>query len=312
MQINITVSDDYQDSRLDVFLKENAGDDLSRSTVQKWIDSGYVTLLGASEIIKKNGYRVSPGEEFSIQIPPRPASRLEPIPMDIPILYEEDEFMVIHKKPGIACHSGPGDDQPSLVNGLLYQFKQLSSVGGERRPGIVHRLDKPTEGVLLVAKSDRAHAMLAKMFQERKVKKLYNAWVLQSPVEALGTIRMPIGRHPVERIKMCVREDGRDAITHYKTEQIVQTQTGRKFSFLSVQIETGRTHQIRVHLQKIGCPVVGDSLYSRSAKEYAQYGMLLLAKEMSFPHPFIADKTIDISIEMPERFQTFARKCKSY
>jgi 23S rRNA pseudouridine1911/1915/1917 synthase len=271
-----------------------------------------VTDVAKGEPNKKNGYRVTQGEQFSILIPPRPASRLDPIPMDIPILYDEEEFMVIHKKPGIACHSGPGDDQPSLVNGLLYQFKELSSVGGERRPGIVHRLDKPTEGVLLIAKSDRAHAALSKLFQERKVKKEYNAWVLQSPVEALGTIRFPIGRHPVERIKMCVREDGREAITHYKTEQIIQTQTGRKFSFLSVQIETGRTHQIRVHLQKIGCPVVGDSLYSRSAKEYAQYGMLLFSRQISFPHPFQPDKIIDVSLDFPERFTTFARKCKSY
>jgi 23S rRNA pseudouridine1911/1915/1917 synthase len=312
MQINVTVSEDYLDSRLDIFLKENAGEDLSRSTVQKWIDSGYVTDLATGKAIQKNGHRVSIGEEYSILIPPRPASRLDPIQMDIPILYDEEEFMVIHKKPGIACHSGPGDDQPSLVNGLLYQFKQLSSVGGERRPGIVHRLDKPTEGVLLIAKSDRAHAILAKMFQDRKVKKQYNAWVLQSPVEAEATIRMPIGRHPVERIKMCVREDGRDAITHYKTEQIIQTQTGRKFSFLSVQIETGRTHQIRVHLQKLNCPVVGDSLYSRSAKEYAQYGMLLFARQITFPHPFIEGKVIDVTLDYPERFQTFARKCKSY
>jgi len=312
MQINVTVSEDYVDSRLDIFLKENAGEDLSRSTVQKWIDSGFVTDLKEGKTIQKNGHRVSIGEEYGIQIPPRPASRLDPIQMDIPILYDEEEFMVIHKKPGIACHSGPGDDQPSLVNGLLYQFKQLSSVGGERRPGIVHRLDKPTEGALIIAKSDRAHAALSKLFQERKVKKQYNAWVLQSPVEAEATIRLPIGRHPVERIKMCVREDGRDAITHYKTEQIIQTQTGRKFSFLSVQIETGRTHQIRVHLQKIGCPVVGDSLYSRSAKEYAQYGMLLFARQISFPHPFQEGKLIDISLDLPERFQTFARKCKSY
>ncbi|MCZ8156717.1 MAG: RluA family pseudouridine synthase [Leptospira sp.] len=312
MQINITVSEDYQDSRLDLFLKDNAGEDLSRSTVQKWIDSGYVIDLSKESAVLKSGHRVNAGDQFSILVPPRPASRLDPISMDIPILYDEEEFMVIHKKPGIACHSGPGDDQPSLVNGLLYQFKHLSSVGGERRPGIVHRLDKPTEGVLVIAKSDRAHATLSKMFQERKVKKQYFAWVLQSPVEALGTIRMPIGRHPVERIKMCVREDGRDAVTHYKTEQIIQTQTGRKFSFLSVQIETGRTHQIRVHLSKINCPVVGDNLYSRSAKEYAQYGMLLLAKEISFPHPFIEGKTVDVSIDYPDRFKTFERKCKSY
>ncbi|MDF3818570.1 RluA family pseudouridine synthase [Leptospira sp. 96542] len=312
MQINLNVSTEYHEQRLDVFLKDNASDSLTRSTVQKWIDSGFVTNLTTGKIIHKNGHRVNEGEEYCVQIIARPPSRLEPIPMDIPVLYEEDEFMVIHKKPGIACHSGIGDEEPSLVNGLLYQFKNLSQTGGERRPGIVHRLDKPTEGVLLIAKTDKAHAILSKAFQDRIVDKTYHAWVLQSPVESEGTIRMPIGRHPVERIKMCVREDGRDAITNFKTENIVQTQTGRKYSFLKIGIETGRTHQIRVHLSKIGCPVVGDSLYSRSAKDYAQFGLLLFAKRLEFPHPFIADKRISVELDLPERFQVFAKKCVHY
>ncbi|TGN19825.1 RluA family pseudouridine synthase [Leptospira idonii] len=312
MQIFVTVSEEYDQSRIDVFLKENAGEDLSRSTVQKWIDSGFVSNASTQETISKNGHRVSKDERYSVQIVSKAASRLEPIPMDIPILYEEEEFMIIHKKPGIACHSGPGDDQPSLVNGLLHQFKSLSSVGGERRPGIVHRLDKPTEGVLVIAKSDRAHASLSKLFQDRLVDKTYYAWVLQAPVEAEGKIRLPIGRHPVDRIKMCVREDGRDAITNYKTEKIIQTQTGRKYSFLTVGIETGRTHQIRVHLQKLGCPVVGDSLYSRSAKDYAQFGLLLFAGRIVFPHPFVPGKQIDVSLDLPERFRIFEKKCVSY
>jgi 23S rRNA pseudouridine1911/1915/1917 synthase len=312
MQIFLEVSEDYDAQRLDVFLKEKAGDDLSRSTVQKWIDSGFVTNQTTEKEIRKNGHKVAAGETYVVQIVARPPSRLEPVQMDIPVLYEEDEFMVIHKKPGIACHSGPGDDQPSLVNGLLYQFKNLSGVGGERRPGIVHRLDKPTEGVLLIAKTDRAHAALSKLFQDRLVKKTYYVWVLQAPVEAEGTIRLPIGRNPVERIKMCVREDGRDAITHYKTEKIIQTHTGRKFSFLKIGLETGRTHQIRVHLSKIGCPVVGDTLYSRSAKDYLQYGLLLFSKEIEFEHPFEKGKIVKVDIDFPERFKTFERKCVSY
>ncbi|TGN09806.1 RluA family pseudouridine synthase [Leptospira ilyithenensis] len=312
MQIFVTVSEEYNQSRLDIFLKDNAGDDLSRSTVQKWIDSGFVKNSENLEKPLKNGHKVSTEEKYVIEIPPKPPSRLEPVQMDIPVLYEEEEFMVIHKKAGIPCHSGPGDDSPSLVNGLLYQFQNLSSVGGDRRPGIVHRLDKPTEGVLVIAKSDRAHAALSKMFQERMVKKSYYAWVLQSPVEGEGKINLPIGRHPVERIKMCVREDGRAAVTHYKTEKIIQTHTGRKYSFLSLDLETGRTHQIRVHLQKSGCPVVGDSLYSRSAKEYAQYGLLLFSKRIEFPHPFQTEKTVAVELDFPERFKTFERKCVSY
>lgn len=312
MQIILKVSEDYDAQRLDVFLKENAGDDLSRSTVQKWIDSGFVTNQTTDKEIRKNGHKVVLGETYSVQIVARPPSRLEPIRMDIPVLFDDEEFMVIHKKPGIACHSGPGDDEPSLVNGLLYQFQNLSQSGGERRPGIVHRLDKPTEGVLLIAKTDRAHAALGKMFQERKIEKTYYVWVLQAPVEAKGTIQLPIGRNPVERIRMCVREDGRDAITHYETEKIIQTQTGRKYSFLKIGLETGRTHQIRVHLSKIGCPVVGDSLYSRSAKDYSQFGLLLVAKELKFEHPFQSGKIIQVGIDFPERFLTFERKCVNY
>ncbi|MCW7474593.1 23S rRNA pseudouridylate synthase [Leptospira levettii] len=312
MQIFVTVSEDYDQSRLDVFLKDNAGDDLSRSTVQKWIDSGFVTNKTKDQVVHKNGYKVTLGEEYVVDVIARPPSRLEPIPMDIPVLYDEEEFMVIHKKAGIACHSGPGDDSPSLVNGLLHQFKNLSGTGGERRPGIVHRLDKPTEGVLIIAKTDRAHAALSKLFQDRLVDKTYYAWVLQAPVEAEGTISLPIGRHPVERVKMCVREDGRMAITHYRTEKIVQTQTGRKFSLMKLGLETGRTHQIRVHMAKIGCPVVGDSLYSRSAKDYTQYGLLLFAKKLDFPHPFVPDKRIVVELEFPERFKIFERKCPSY
>ncbi|GBF51635.1 23S RNA-specific pseudouridylate synthase [Leptospira ryugenii] len=312
MQIQLTVSEDYADARLDLFLKDQAGDDLSRSTVQKWIESGWVRDAETEEILGKNGLRLRADQKLNIQLQPKAESHLEPIPMDIPVLYEEEEFMVVHKKPGIAVHSGPGDDQPSLANGLLYQFQQLSSVGGNRRPGIVHRLDKPTEGVLLIAKSDRAHAKLSAAFQNRQVEKTYQAWVLQSPVEGQGTMRLPIGRHPVDRVKMCIRETGRDAITHYKTEQIVQTQTGRKYSFLTIQIETGRTHQIRVHLQHLHCPVVGDSLYSRSAKDYAQFGLLLLAKKIKFPHPFSPEQYLEVEIDLPDRFKTFERKCRSY
>lgn len=312
MQILLTVSPDSAGNRLDIFLKENAGDDLSRSTVQKWIESGFVRDATTGNTRTKSSYKVEVGDSFQIQIEPRSPSRLLPMPMDIPIVYEEEEFLVIHKKPGVACHGGPGDDQPTLVNGLLYQFQNLSNMGGSARPGIVHRLDKPTEGLLVVAKTDRAHGQLAKLFQDRDVEKSYKAWVLQAPVSAEGTLDAPIGRHPVDRIKMTVREDGRRAITHYKTESIVQTQTGRKYSFLSLQIETGRTHQIRVHLSKVGCPVVGDSLYSRSAKEYAQFGLLLFAEKLRFPHPFRPQEILEFSLPLPDRFHTFARKCSSY
>ncbi len=312
MRYKIQVSDEFHLSRLDLFLKSQAGEDLSRTVVQRWIEEGWVTNETKNELSTKNGSKVLLGEEYSIDIKERPPSRLEPIPMDIPILWEEDEFLIIHKKPGISCHQGPGDDTPSLVNGLLYQFQNLSQAGGVNRPGIVHRLDKPTEGVLVVAKTDRAHVALSRLFQERKIEKEYLAWTLQSPPDAQGSIRLPIGRHPVERIKMAVREDGRPSVTHYETQEIVHTATGRKYSMVKLNLETGRTHQIRVHLQKLGCPVVGDSLYSRSAKEYDSFGLLLLSRKLAFDHPFDPGKRIDVSIDLPERFKVFSKKCRVY
>lgn len=312
MRYKIQVSDEFHLSRLDLFLKSQAGEDLSRTVVQRWIEEGWVTNETKNDLSTKNGSKVLLGEEYSIDIKERPPSRLEPISMDIPILWEEDEFLIIHKKPGISCHQGPGDETPSLVNGLMFQFQNLSQTGGVHRPGIVHRLDKPTEGVLVVAKTDRAHVALSRLFQERKIEKEYLAWTLQSPPDAQGSIRLPIGRHPVERIKMAVREDGRPSVTHYETQEIVHTATGRKYSMVKLNLETGRTHQIRVHLQKLGCPVVGDSLYSRSAKEYDSFGLLLLSRRLAFDHPFVPGKRIDVTIDLPERFKMFSKKCRVY
>ncbi len=309
MEIYALVTAEYDTLRLDHFLKNNLGDDISRSSVQKWIRSGNVTLRGNP--VTKTGHKVSQGEEYLIQIPARSKPNLEPVPMEIPVLWEDEHYLLVHKKPGIATHPGPGDRQHTLVNGLLYNFPHLSGTGGASRPGIVHRLDKPTEGVLAVAKNDRAHVLLAKLFQNREVEKTYYAWVLQAPKEPKGKIDLPIRRHPRERLKMAIGETGRAAITNYETLQVETTRKGRKFSLLKITPETGRTHQIRVHLASIHCPIVGDLLYSRSAWEYTKYGMLLLAKRLSFLHPFTGRK-VEAEIEFPERFLDFSQNVKSF
>lgn len=305
MIITTTVSDNYNESRLDVFLVEALGDDISRSSVQKWIKMGCVKQDSALPI-KKTGHKIYTGDTFLVEIPAKPKPNLEPIPMDIPVLWEDEHLMVVHKKPGIATHPGPADRSTTLVNGLLYQFQNLSRFSGIDRPGIVHRLDKPTEGVLVIAKNDRIHNLLGKLFQERKVEKTYYAWVLQAPREPEGTIDLPIARHPKERLKMCIREEGRRAVTHYQTKKIVHSQKGRKFSLLELQLETGRTHQIRVHLQSLQCPIVGDLLYSRSGNEYKKYGMLLLSKRIQFHHP-ITQEWISVEMDFPERFLDFEK-----
>lgn len=310
MQWTFLVPMECAGQRLDHFLASHLSDIATRSQIQRWIERGGVSVQGLTTT--KFGFKLDFGTEIQVRRPELPPAHLEPIPMEIPILWEEEEFAVVHKPPGIACHPGPGEDKPTLVNGLLHQFNKLSFHSNARRPGLVHRLDKPTEGVLLVAKSERAHSILAGFFQNRTIQKTYLAWVLQSPPDSQGSITKPIARHPVDRLKMTITEKGRNAISHYTTKEIIPTHNGRKFSLVEIELETGRTHQIRVHLQSIGCPVVGDSLYSRSWKEYENFGLLLLAQRIAFQHPFLPNKTIDVSIELPQRFLDFQRKCRNY
>jgi 23S rRNA pseudouridine1911/1915/1917 synthase len=298
-----TVDEENSGLRLDQFLAKSNGEEISRTSFQKWIKAGCVSLLPET-VIKKPGYIVSPEEEYEIKIPIKPAFALKPIPMDIQVIKDFKDFMVINKPAGLASHGGPGDTEPSLVNGLLYYFKELSTLGGIERPGIVHRLDKPTSGVMVVAKNDKAHFALSKMFQNKQVYKRYYAWLIQTPKVASGRIEEPIGRHPKERIKMCVRKDGRKAITNYKIIRTVSSRRGRFYSLAEVEIETGRTHQIRVHFQNMGCPVVGDMLYSRTGEQFKKYGLLLFSQKIRFQHPF-SQEIVEVELDFPSVFTQF-------
>lgn len=304
MIITINVQEDQNDFRLDQFLAQSTGDDISRTSIQKWIKNGHILCVSNPKSKLKPNFRVKSGEIFEITIPPKPKLNLEPVEMPIEIIYEEEEFVIINKPAGIASHGGPGDDSPSLVNGLLYYFKNLSQIGGEIRPGIVHRLDKPTSGLMIIAKTDKAHIKLSSMFQKREVEKTYYAWLVQTPQLPEGRIELPLGRHPTERLKMCVRKDGRKAITTYKIMKSISSRKSRNFSLAEIKIETGRTHQIRVHFQNMGCPVVGDMLYSRTGNEFSQYGLLLFSQSIKFKHPF-KRKTIEFTLPFPERFTRF-------
>ncbi|MCE9501476.1 MAG: RluA family pseudouridine synthase, partial [Leptospira sp.] len=172
MIIEATVTEEYENLRLDHFLNQYTGDEISRTSIQKWIQAGFVHKPGSDPILKSN-YKVSMGEQFQVHIPPKPKIGLEPVEMTIPIVKEFDDFVIINKPAGIASHGGPGDSSPSLVNGLLFYFRELSKAGGEIRPGIVHRLDKPTSGLMIIAKNDRAHIALANKFQKREIEKTY-------------------------------------------------------------------------------------------------------------------------------------------
>lgn len=310
MKLTTYVQEDQNDLRLDQFLAQSTGDDISRTSIQKWIKNGLIEKISEPKSTNlKANFRVKSGETFEITIPPKPKLNLSPVEMPIEILYEEEEFVIINKPPGIASHGGPGDDSPSLVNGLLYYFKNLSQIGGEIRPGIVHRLDKPTSGLMVIAKTDRAHIKLSSMFQKREIEKTYYAWLVQTPKLPEGRIELPLGRHPTERLKMCVRKDGRKAITTYKIIKSISSRKSRNFSLAEIKIETGRTHQIRVHFQNMGCPVVGDMLYSRTGNEFSKYGLLLFSQALKFKHPF-KRKVIDITLPFPERFMRFEEEAE--
>jgi 23S rRNA pseudouridine1911/1915/1917 synthase len=309
IELEFTVTPEQTGNRLDQFLNDSTGEEISRTSIQKWIKDGFVRSTDSSVAIDKikPNRKIKEGEIYHLTIPPRPKMTLEPVKMDIPVLYEEEDFLIINKPAGIACHGGPEDHRPSLVNGLLYYFKDLSQVAGETRPGIVHRLDKPTSGLMIIAKNDKAHIALSKLFMQRQIEKRYYTWLVQSPKQSKGRIESKIARHPKERLKMCISDKGRKAITNYETIKTISSQKGRFYSLVEVQIETGRTHQIRVHFQSLGCPVVGDMLYSRSGNEFKKYGLLLFSSKLKFKHPF-QEKIIDIEIPFPENFLLFEKE----
>ena len=317
MKIVQEVSPEFEGIRLDQFLSERMGDGFSRSQVQKWIEMGNVRLSSSHELAPnqdlppsrkslKPSQKLKGNETIEVEIPKKRETNLEPVNLNLKVLFEEEDYLVIEKPDAIATHGGPGDSSTTLVNGLLYHFQSLSQVGGFERPGIVHRLDKPTAGLLVVAKTDRGHLAFSKLFQTREIEKEYVAWVWNSVFPPEGTIDAPIGRHPKERLKMCTRPDGRPAITHYQTMKVMTTMQGRKFSFLKIRLETGRTHQIRVHLQKQSASIVGDLLYSKASSDYAKYGLLLFSKRLKFRDPF-SNKIQEIELDLPERFLKFEK-----
>ena len=268
---------------------------LTRSAAQKLISSGMVEVNGAP--VKKN-YRSSPGDEVSVTLPePEPA---ELVPQDIPldVVYEDPDLIVINKPRGMVVHPAPGHPDGTLVNALLFHCgESLSGVGGERRPGIVHRIDKDTSGLIIAAKNDFAHQGLAAQLADHSLCRTYEAVVYGRVRDDSGTVDAPIGRHPVDRKRMAVTERGsRRAVTHY---EVIARYRG--FTHIRCRLETGRTHQIRVHMESIGHPLLGDMVYGRKCAAKGLEGQCLHARELEFTHPR-SGKRVHLSTALPDYF----------
>lgn len=306
MEETITVSEERQGERLDAFLASSLAE-LTRSAVQRLIEHGMVRVDG-KEV--KSSHKLSNGEEVTISIPPPEPSTATPEDMSLVILFEDADIIVVNKPAGLTVHPGAGISSGTLVNGLLGHCSDLSGIGGEIRPGIVHRIDKDTTGILVVAKNDAAHQGLSAQFSQHTVKRVYYALVFGSPKTDKGRIEGEIGRHPVDRKKMSGNaKHGRHAVTHWK---VLARYNG--VTLLKLRLETGRTHQIRVHLSEAKHPLLGDSVYGGDArlgnikdvklrsliKELGRQA--LHAKTLGFIHP-ASGEYVEFDSDLPEDMQ---------
>jgi 23S rRNA pseudouridine1911/1915/1917 synthase len=326
---NLEVPPEAAGQRLDHFIATQL-EGVSRSRVQLLLDQGDVLVNGTQA---KPSLKLRGGEQIVITGEPRPAP-LRATPQDIPldVVYEDKHFAVVNKPAGMMVHAGAGETEDArnkntLVNALLFRFKALSSTGGDLRPGIVHRLDKETSGLIVVAKNDAAHSKLADLFSSRQIRKTYIALVHGRVEREKGSITAAVSRDPLRRTRMTTRpaENSRTAISHYEVVQRVDTRFG-KFTLVRVRIETGRTHQIRVHMASIGHPVVGDTLYGahgqltdqaelkasssranrrKNAPERLKLGRNFLhAARLEFTHPFTG-KPLELEAPLPPELTAF-------
>jgi 23S rRNA pseudouridine1911/1915/1917 synthase len=302
--LEFVISHEDQDKRLDVFLSSQPLG-LSRSRIQAFIRDGHLKVNFRST---KPGYRLKTGDRLVLRIPPLQPPLLDPEVVAFEVLRDDPSVIFVNKPPGLVVHPAPGHSSGTLVHGLLQRFPGLSGVGGVSRPGIVHRLDKDTSGVLVVAKNDRAHCLLAEQFKSGQVRKRYLA-IVHGPVrEKAGTIHLPVGRHPKRRREMTVLpEGGREATTTW--EKVEEFDFG--LTLLALTIKTGRTHQIRVHLSHLGFPVAGDPVYGHGRNWWKNHPLckrgtikplmrqMLHARSLGLIHPDL-DRFVEVVAPLPE------------
>ena len=293
---------DTTGERLDAFLARSVPE-LTRSAAQRLLEDGCVTIGGKP--VKKN-YRTTSGDEITVEIPEPQEVDIAAKDIPLEIVYEDEDVIVINKPKGLVVHPAAGHQDDTLVNGLLFaKAGQLSGINGELRPGIVHRIDKDTSGLLAVAKNDLAHTVLASQLKDHSMARTYEAIVCGSFKEDEGTVDAPIGRHPTDRKKMCVTaRNSKNAVTHWE----VVTRY-RSYTHIRCRLETGRTHQIRVHMAHIGHPILGDTVYGHKKPELGQDSQCLHAGTLCFAHPRDGHLVI-VHAELPEYFQAVLEKLK--
>ncbi len=289
--------------RIDIFVAEETEEGISRSRVQKMAEQGY---LKVHERAVKSNYKLRKGDMVSFCIPQATPVEIVPENMDLDIVYEDEDVIVVNKPQGMVVHPAPGHMTGTLVNGLLYHCKgNLSGINGVQRPGIVHRIDKDTSGILMAAKNDKAHQSLAMQLAEHSIERKYHAVVFHRLKQERGTISEPIGRNPKDRKKMAVtQKNSRHAITHYTVLEALGN-----YTYIQAQLETGRTHQIRVHMSFIGHPLLGDMVYGPKKQPFSLSGQVLHAKVLGFVHP-ATKKYMEFEVPLPQYFIKLLEKLR--
>ena len=298
---SIKIDQSVEKQRLDAYLSDQVFSDKSRSYVQNLIKKGQV-LVNDEKV--KTGYMLKIDDMIKIEILEPKKLDLEPVDLDLDIVYEDDDLAVINKPEGLVVHPASSYKDTTLVHGLLHQMENLSEINGVIRPGIVHRIDKDTSGLLVIAKNDQSHQILSNMLKKHEINRIYLAIVYGHFNETKATISAPIGRSPKNRLKMAVIKDGKPATTHFEVlKQFDQ------YSIIKCHLETGRTHQIRVHMAYINHPILGDPIYGPK-KVYGKHGQYLHAYQLDFMHP-TKKEHMTFNVDMPKEFYDFLNKFKT-
>lgn len=285
--------------RLDAYIAKE-DENLSRTMIKKLIEDGNILVNGKKQ---KTSYKVQNNDEIEIDVPEAKEINLKAQDIPVEIIYEDKDIIVVNKPKGMVVHPAVGNLDGTLVNAIMNICKDsLSGIGGEVRPGIVHRLDKDTSGLLIIAKNDNSHIKMSEQIKNREVTKIYIALVRGVITENEATINMPIARSTKDRKKMAVCKNGKSAVTHFKVLKRYD-----KYTLLQIKIDTGRTHQIRVHMAEIGHPIVGDLVYSNGKNDFGVEGQMLHSKILEFKHP-ITGKEMHLEAELPEYFEKILKQ----